>query len=150
MLIRKAHLNDLLLVMPLMEQLGYPQDFDEFQKKFELYLNDGHYGIAVAESEHKIVGLVAYVCYDLFVTSKKRFRIEGLIVDQAFRGKGVGKALMEYVENLAKEQGSSVIDLTSGTRRKDSGSHIFYEKLKCTPKIRPLVKRVFSSKRIVK
>lgn len=53
--------------------------------------------------------------------------ILGLAVDAGVRRRGVGRALMEHVENAARAAGIKHIMLTSGFAR--TGAHAFYERL---------------------
>nr|WP_257962478.1 GNAT family N-acetyltransferase [Bacillus sp. UMB0893] len=48
-----------------------------------------------------------------------------LITDQASRSRGFGEKLLNYVEDLAKDAGCSMMTLTSGNQRIDA--HRFYE-----------------------
>lgn len=129
--IRLAELNDAEKLLPLMEQLGYPQTIETLKSRINLFLKQDGYGIALAEeiSTRNIVGWIAWSKSNLIVSSAVRLHIEGLIVDQKFRGKGVGKALMRHVENIAENNTPCIIDLTSGERRAKDGSHEFYAAL---------------------
>lgn len=54
-------------------------------------------------------------------------KINGLAVDSAFQGKGIGKALVAQAEVLARDKGLSFIGLATGFQR--TSAHAFYEKL---------------------
>jgi N-acetylglutamate synthase-like GNAT family acetyltransferase len=127
--IRKAKEEDVPLLLPLLEQLGYPHVLKDLQKRFELFAAQEGYGVAVAEQEGKIIGWVAWSRSFAFVVPKVRFHIEGLVVDISYRTQGVGKQLMTYVEDVAKQHRPCIIDLTSGKRRAKDGSHEFYKAL---------------------
>ena len=53
--------------------------------------------------------------------------LEGLVVDEAKRGHGIGTALFEECQKIAKQKGAYKILFTSGMDRQDA--HKFYEKL---------------------
>lgn len=53
--------------------------------------------------------------------------LEGLVVDKAKRGHGIGTSLFKRAVEVAKEKGAYKIIFTSGTDRTDT--HQFYEKL---------------------
>jgi GNAT superfamily N-acetyltransferase len=127
MLIRKANLDDAAQLMPLMAELGYPQSLEEMKQRIEIYSDGNIYNLLVAETDNKIVGLVAFVMYEIIVAPYKRCRVEGLVVDKNYRGQGIGHKLMAYVEGIAKESNCSIVDLTSGLRRMESGAHDFYK-----------------------
>jgi hypothetical protein len=54
----------------------------------------------------------------------KRFYVDDLVTDAAYRSSGVGHALLGFLERLARERGGDSIDLDSGTHR--IGAHRFY------------------------
>jgi ribosomal protein S18 acetylase RimI-like enzyme len=127
--IRSCALKDIPEILPLMEQLGYPTSEEVLESRLKRLIDTKGYGVAVACMEEKIVGLVAWSKSPLFVSDKARIHIEGLIIDQKARGMGVGKRLMEFVEDIARTSGPAIIDLTSGVRRSKDGSHEFYKKM---------------------
>lgn len=127
--IRRVKKEDIALLLPLMEQLGYPQELKDMQKRFQHFTNQEGYGVAVAEQERKIIGWVAWSKSLSFVTPKVRIRIEGLVIDAPYQARGIGKQLMTYVEDFAKQYSPCIIDLTSGLRRAKEGSHEFYRAL---------------------
>ncbi len=56
-------------------------------------------------------------------------RIQAFVIDQAHRGKGIGKQLMAVIEQIAKEQGFKMIQLNSGNREERYPAHAFYQGL---------------------
>jgi GNAT superfamily N-acetyltransferase len=53
--------------------------------------------------------------------------IGGLVVDESYRRRGVGRLLMEQAERWAREKGCGAICLRSNVVRKDA--HAFYERI---------------------
>ncbi|KJV80304.1 GNAT family N-acetyltransferase [Rickettsia hoogstraalii] len=127
--IHKATLDNITNILPLMAQLGYSSSSEELTARFKNFINSDGYGIAIASLDNKIVGLIAWSKSLLFVLDKTRIHIEALIVDENYRGKQIGKKLMEYLEEIAKKYSPVIVDLTSGYRRAKDGTHIFYEML---------------------
>ena len=128
-LVRVAKMSDISGLLPLMDQLGYPTSRKELETQFKRFTKNDGYGIAVAVLDEKVIGLVAWSASSLFVLNKVRFHIEGLVVDEKYRGCGVGKKLMLFVEDIARKFSPAIIDLTSGLRRAKDGSHEFYKTL---------------------
>jgi len=126
--IRSASPHDALALKDLAKQLGYRMSLEEIERKVSHYRADPFCTVFVAEIKSKVVGCVAVSIAELFV-SGRRARIEALVVDQACRRLGVGKALMEKAEDFARSHQCHAIELTSGLHRRDSGAHAFYEKL---------------------
>jgi ribosomal protein S18 acetylase RimI-like enzyme len=48
--------------------------------------------------------LVAWSKSIIFVSTATRIHIEGLVVNKQYRGQGIGKALLNFVENIAKRE----------------------------------------------
>lgn len=128
-MIRNAALNDMPGLLPLLAQLGYPCILEDLEARFIKFLDNPCYGVAVCEINSDIVGMIAWSKSDLFVLDKVRFHIEGLIVQTSHRGMGVGKKLIKFLEEIAKQHAPAIVDLTSGVRRDKDGSHAFYNRL---------------------
>lgn len=127
--LRLATIQDVPFLLPLMAQLGYPTSTEELTKRFESFTTLAGYGVAVACCDLKIIGWIAWSRSQLFVADKVRFHIEGLVIDNNYRSQGVGKQLMAFVENIAREFSPAIIDLNSGVRRAKEGVHDFYRNL---------------------
>lgn len=127
--IRHAELNDILEILPLLTQLGYPSSEDEFRLRFQKFTQNLECGVAVASLDNQVVGCVAWSKSELLIVAKTRFNIEALVVDEKHRGKGIGKKLMLFVEEVASRFSPIVIDVTSGVRRAKEGTHEFYKRL---------------------
>lgn len=55
------------------------------------------------------------------------YEIQELYVDTAYRGKGIGKALIEYLRALLKDKDYDMLEVACGFKRPES--HIFYEQV---------------------
>ena len=72
--------------------------------------------VLVAEEENgNIVGSMTLIIFR--IPTGVRAWIEDVVVDDAARGKGIGKALNEYAIELAEQAGAKTIDLTSRPSR---------------------------------
>lgn len=127
--IRNATLDDVPALVPLLNDLGYPTTESALKKHFTHFISQHGYGIAVAVLKGNVVGFVAWSLSFFFVSNTTRFRIEGLLVDDRYRGLGVGKKLMQHVEDIAQSKSPAVVELTSGKRRAIDGAHTFYKNL---------------------
>ncbi len=128
-IIRNAVIEDIPGLLQLIDQLGYPSTTEDLTRRFKQFIALDGYGVAVACNSSKIIGWIAWSKSTLFVADKTRIHIEGLVVDTKYRGQGVGKKLMGFVEKIAKKYSPVMIDLTSGLRRAKDGSHEFYKNL---------------------
>lgn len=129
MSIRYATQNDLPAISPLLAELGYPTSLDALSKRFKKFLSHSGSGVALYEKNQKVQGFVAWTKSHLFVLDADKFHIEALVVAIEYRGQGIGKRLMVFVEDIAKAHQPAIIDLTSGVRRAKDGTHSFYKAL---------------------
>src|SRR6188474_1259664 len=68
-----------------------------------------------SEESREIVGILCLTIYR--VPTGIRSIIEDVIVDEKMRGKGIGKALVRYAIEIAREMGANGISLTSNPQR---------------------------------
>jgi GNAT superfamily N-acetyltransferase len=127
--IRMAIQDDIPELLPLLEQLGYPVPLHEVEKRFNLFASLEDYGVAVACIAGKVVGCIAWSKSLMFLKEFTRFHVEGLVVDKHYRGQGIGKQLMNLLEDYASKAHPCVIDLTSNIKRAADGSHEFYKSI---------------------
>jgi ribosomal protein S18 acetylase RimI-like enzyme len=66
----------------------------------------------IAETDDKeIAGMLSAVVY--IIPTGTKFWIEDVVVDEAYRGKGIGKELMKSAIEYARFKGARSVDLTS-------------------------------------
>lgn len=128
-IIKLANENDMIKILPLLEQLGHPQDTDNFKKRYLEFVAAPGYGVAIAQQEDTLIGMIAWSKALLLVSNSVRVRVEGLIVDQKHRGQRVGEQLMNFFENFSKQFSPCIIEVTSGARHVKDGADKFYYKL---------------------
>src|SRR5512133_234452 len=75
---------------------------------------NSHLFIAVS-AEKEIAGMLTASVY--IIPTCIKFWIEDVVVDEAFRGKGIGKELMVHAMEFAKSTGAKSVDLTSRPAR---------------------------------
>jgi GNAT superfamily N-acetyltransferase len=79
--------------------------------------------MCVAVDDGEVVGVAVFRSFDN-THHGKRFYVDDLVTDEARRSRGVGHALLGFLQGLARERGGASIDLDSGTHR--TGAHRFY------------------------
>ena len=82
---------------------------------------------SVAETDGKVAGLVTVVKVLAIGHPGGYIKMNGLGVLPEYRRLGIGKMLMDRVEQLALQEGAPYIGLASGIRRTEA--HAFYERL---------------------
>ena len=89
---------------------------------------DPHQHLLVAETEGRIVGTVHLIVIPHFSRScKPSGLLESMVVDGAYRRRGVGAALLREVQRLAREAGCYKLALSSNLARR--GAHRFYSRV---------------------
>jgi N-acetylglutamate synthase-like GNAT family acetyltransferase len=124
--IRDARPEDAAAVAELLGQLGYPTDADAVRQRIERLLAAGD-RLVVAEVAGDTVGLAALHMSPSLEHDAPVGKLAALVVDKSHRGAGIGRALVQGMEEEARRRGCSVFFLTTAERR--DGTHVFYERL---------------------
>jgi GNAT superfamily N-acetyltransferase len=124
--VRAATLADAAALAPLSGQLGYPSTTEEIAQRLRRILGDAQHAVFVAEAAGHIAGWVHVFVYRS-VEAHARAEIGGLVVDEAVRSQGIGRALMAVAESWAREKGCKAVGLRSNVIREKA--HAFYEGL---------------------
>ena len=123
MIIRKANGQDASAICKISsDDLGYICDVELVSRRL-FDLDDRREAVLVVEIDNNVVGYVHAELYKLLYY-ESMVNILGIAVSSDYRRRGVGKLLLEYVENWAKELGINMVRLNSGGARKEA--HAFY------------------------
>ena len=131
--IRKAGEEDIPRIQELYLQLAFtPPPPDRPKPSTEAYRRVfaesnaiPGYELLVAEADGTIVGSTVLAILPGMAHGVSPFAVvEYVVVDEKHRGQGIGRILMEYVIDRAKEAGCYKIMLTSDKRRTEA--HEFY------------------------
>jgi N-acetylglutamate synthase-like GNAT family acetyltransferase len=129
--IRKATDKDIPRLLELYQQLSFEPD--KYQKALEADCRKvlkqikkfPNAMLLVAEEDGKTVGTTFMAILPGFAHHTSPFCVvEYVVVDETCRSQGIGKALMDYCKERAKEAGCYKIMLTSDKRR--DRAHKFY------------------------
>ena len=101
---------------------------ESYYSAFDTIDRDPNNELVVAEADGRIVGTLqlTYIPY-LTYQGSWRALIEGVRVDAAVRGRGLGRRLIEHAIARARERGCAMVQLTSNKSRTDAIR--FYESL---------------------
>lgn len=129
MQIRNLNREDLPQLAALYHQFwNEDSDISAMQKKYEELKARDAYILLAAEIDGRVAGSVTgIVCDELYGSCCPFLVVENVIVDQSFRRKGVGHALMCALEQEAKKHGCSSMQLVTELSRRDACA--FYESL---------------------
>ena len=100
--IRTIEKNDTYAIVKLSDQLGYQVSSNEVDFLISAILEDKKQWAFVAIKENQIIGFV-HAFYALRLTTPAFIEIAGLVVSEKERSQGIGKQLVEYIEqNIAE------------------------------------------------
>lgn len=88
-------------------------------------IENKHAAMVVVEDKHRVVGVATL--YILQKIGKRTAYVEDVVVDEAYRGKGLGKKLMKAIVAVAKSKKVQTVHLTSRPERK--AANALYQKL---------------------
>ena len=137
--IKKAEVHHASQIAELLGQLGHPTEPETIREKiFALSTSKADY-IWIAQSRARVVGLLAFHLSPLLHAPGNLGRITALVVDEEFRGKGIGRLLVETAEKWGWDRECSRIEVTSGDWR--SRAHHFYQDLGYAIESKRFIKR---------
>lgn len=125
--IRRARLDDASRLAQLSDVLGYPVEPEILRDRLDRLLERSRDIVFLAELPK--VGTVGWIhgAEQELLESDRRCEILGLVVDPEHRGQGVGRRLVEALEQWAEQRGLKQMAVRSNVTRLES--HPFYERL---------------------
>jgi len=124
--VRDAREEDSAAIADLLGQLGYPASAGAVPARIDRMRAAGD-RVVVAEVDGSVAGLAALHVSPSLEHSTPAGKLAALVVDEAVRGTGLGRALVDAMEAEARERGCGVFFLTTAEGRADA--HTFYERL---------------------
>ena len=122
--VREAEPGDHVAVTDLVGQLGYPSAEPAVAGRLDRLAADGKTWVFVAEEDGRVVGLAAVHVMSILERDDPIARVTAMVVDESVREGGVGTALIDRLEKVARSQGCDKIDLT--TRHERERAAAFY------------------------
>jgi GNAT superfamily N-acetyltransferase len=124
--IRRATTNDAAAVAKLSGTLGYPVEAEAMARRLAGILAQETHAVFVVEAAGEVVGWIHGAEQEM-LEFDRRCEILGLVVDASQRGQGVGRRLVEAVEDWARTRGLNDVSVRSNVIRPES--HPFYERI---------------------
>jgi len=122
--VRSARKEDLAAVNGLLRQLSDSARRLNMAAYRRLLANKNLVFLAARDGDH-MIGMGSLVLMEIPVAF--RTRMEDLVVDEAYRGQGIGTRLSEAIVALAKKKGGISIDFTSSPER--GSANKLYERM---------------------
>jgi N-acetylglutamate synthase-like GNAT family acetyltransferase len=126
MTIRDARAEDAEALAELIGQLGYPTTAEAVARRVaQLQASDAD-RVVVAELDGEIVGLASLHVSLSVEYDEPAAKLSAIVVDERYRRRGIGEALVVELEAEARRLNCAVIFLTTAERRADA--HAFYRR----------------------
>jgi GNAT superfamily N-acetyltransferase len=122
--IRDARPEDAGEIARLLGQLGYPAEEEAVTRRLALLGDDL---LFVAEADGQVAGLAQLHISPSLEYDRPAAKLAALVVDDAHRNGGIGRALVDAAESEAQSRNCELLFLTTAERRADA--HGFYERL---------------------
>lgn len=121
--------EDLSELADLYRQLaGVHTNLEKMNATYQDMLAKPEYILLGAKLDGKLVGsFMGIICNELVGECNPFMVIENVIVSTEYRGRGIGRRLMECMESIARERGCYYIMFVSSMHRQEA--HKFYESL---------------------
>jgi len=126
--IRKTTIHDFDFVFLLLRQLWAEKSLDRnsMEKVFQATLASERDFTFCALCEKRVVGFIAGMKMNNYYHAGEICYVSTLIVDERYRGKQIGKRLLDTVVDYAKNSGCNAVELDANFHRHDT--HSFYER----------------------
>lgn len=130
--VREAHESDLPGVLALYAQPelddGEVLSIEQATAVWRRFADYPDYRLLVAESDQQIVGTIALLIMDnIGHLGAPSAIVEDVAVSPDQQGRGIGRRMLEFAMQLAREKGCYKLALTANLKR--TGAHAFYESL---------------------
>ena len=124
----------------LLGQLGYPAPAWAMPGRLERMLAEPGQHVLVAEDDGHVVGLATVIVRHMINADEPFGRLASVVVDDAWRSRGIGTALIVEAERICAAAGCAMIEVTSSVHR--SRAHEFYRRLGYGAKPERFIKRL--------
>jgi len=124
--IRAISTEDVRAITVLADQLGYRMSEPQMLEHIQAVIRHADCDAFVAVHENEVVGWIGLV-HRIQLESAPFCEINGLVVDERYRGKGIGAALIEKAKEWTINKGCARLRLRTNVKRVDA--HRFYSGL---------------------
>lgn len=119
--ITKEDLQGLLTLYMQLHDNPMPEQTPQLEALWQEILEDGHHHIIVAEEEGKIVSSCVCVIIPNLTHGQRPYAfVENVITDEAYRGKGLATACLDYARELACRHQCYKLMLLTGSKREST------------------------------
>lgn len=117
--------DDIPRIAELVTQWGYSSTVAKTEETLNRIQSRGYAAVFVALLNNEVVGWL-YVAEHLVVAGDTFAEIHGMVTDEKFRRRGIGRALVKAAKDWTKQQGLNTLRVRTNVNRPES--NIFYPK----------------------
>ena len=121
--IRSLNEDDAASMCELNRQLGYEAGVPEMKQRMEQLGKTGGHWLQGAQIADRLAGFIHFYLRPSIETGAGLV-VQSLVVDEAIRGRGLGRILLGEAEAMARELSLASVGLASRVEREDA--HAFY------------------------
>jgi N-acetylglutamate synthase-like GNAT family acetyltransferase len=129
--IRQATPADADAIARLLGQLGYPTDDAVVPERLDRLQRNHRAAVLVAQRGDEVIGLATVHVLSVLNRPRNVAWLTALVVDESVRGSGVGRRLVESVEDFARQSGCERLSVTTQEHRTDART--FYSRIGLEP-----------------
>lgn len=118
--------NMMMDAFPLIHQMYKKMDYKGFEGALDEMILNNNYKMVAGFHDEKMIAISGYWIARMLYCGRY-LQASNLVVDENFRGNGVGKKILNYLENKARKLGCDKIVLDSYSENKKSHSLYFGE-----------------------
>ena len=123
--IRTAHEANCGAIAALCGQFGYSATSEQVRERLGTLAGNSECTVVVAEEAGRVVGFMQ-VSVHRMVESGAWAKIDGLVVDEGRRGRGIGADMVGFARGWAVEKGMGRLRVRTNEKR--AREHAFYER----------------------
>ena|SRR5579859_6534886 len=87
--------------------------------------------LAFLEEEGAVVAVAGFRVMEMLATGRTLY-VDDLVTDETKRSRGFGKAMLDWLEEFARQSGCETFSLDSGTQRQEAHAFYFRERMRVT------------------
>lgn len=87
--------------------------------------------LAYVEDEGEVVAVAGYRVMEMLASGRTMY-VDDLVTDETRRSRGYGKAVLDWLQERAREEGCQTFSLDSGTHRQEAHAFYFRERMRVT------------------
>lgn len=121
--------TDIRRCFPVMQQLRpHLTSADELAERARLQMAQSGWRLAYTEQDTEVAACAGFRVHD-WLASGRILYVDDLVTDSTRRSSGHGKALLDWLKDLARSEGCQQLRLDSGTHRMQAHKFYFREGL---------------------